>query len=109
MSTSPVSRYKDTIVHSDNGDFLYGPWRAPEEFQTVGLSWKRHMVKQSEVGFLDILAVKYFGDGQDELWWVIAQANGIVDTETDMYPGQVLNIPPRALVDQFIARSGNVK
>lgn len=81
-----------------------GLWQPPSEFQTVRAGWKVHVVRQNEVGFLDILAVQYFGAGMETMWWVIAQANGIVDADAEMYPGMKLRIPTREEVLSFIAR-----
>jgi nucleoid-associated protein YgaU len=54
-----------------------------------------------------MLAVRYYGPGYERLWWVIMQANNIIDPSAEMYPGQRLLIPPRASVLRFIARAGD--
>jgi hypothetical protein len=100
------SRYKDTNNENTSEGTVLSLWVPPVEFQTVKDNWGTHTVRQHEVGFLDILAARYFGAGMEQLWWVIAQANGIVDPDVDMYPGQRLRIPSRDEVMTFVSRSG---
>lgn len=100
------SRYKDTYVANTSEGTVLALWHPPVEFQKVKDNWRTHTVRQNEVGFLDILAARYFGAGMEQLWWVIAQANGIVDVDADMYPGQRLRIPSRDEVMSFISREG---
>lgn len=106
VTVSAQSRYKDTPVFDDRSGSgpEFGAFQPPAEF-TRGLSnWSMHVVRAHEVGFLDLVAQKYFGPGREMMWWSIALANGIVDTEYDMYPGQRLRIPPLAVAVSYIAR-----
>lgn len=106
LTLSRLSRYKDTPVFQA-GDFVeFGLWEPPAEFQTQPAGSQIHTVKAHEVGFLDILAARYYGDGYEELWWSIAAANGIIDQERDMYPGMKLVIPPDARRARFVGRGG---
>lgn len=73
----------------------------------MGTAYKRHRVKVNEVGFLDLIATKFYGAGNEKDAWIIAQANAIVVWDRDMYPGQVLYIPSQSSVLQFKARAGN--
>jgi len=99
------SRYKDSFAHEDTaGVPVLGPMQLPEEFLTTSPAWTVHTVSEHEVGFLDKLAHRYFGMGQEHLWWVIALVNGIVDADLDVQPGQRLMIPPRDLVSRFAER-----
>jgi hypothetical protein len=77
------------------------------EFTEKVEGYRIHRVKQNEVGFLDLLAVQYYGIGYEKLWWVIAYANAMIDPESEMYPGLALLIPPRTAVIQFLSRRGN--
>jgi hypothetical protein len=51
---------------------------------------------------LPLLAEQYLGD--QYLWWILLDYNGLVDPIEDIYPGKLLNIPDRraviALLDQ---------
>ncbi len=102
------SRYKDTPVFSEGGKPEFGLWEPPPEFDKLAPGTKTHVVSSFEVGFLDLLAVRYYGPGHEHLFWVIAQANAIADPEKEMYPGQTLTIPARSAVVQFQSRQGNV-
>ncbi len=103
---SRTSRYKDTQAFDAGGLVEFGLWESPAEFQNLPAGSRVHTVKSHEVGFLDILAVLYFGDGYEGMWWAIAQANNIIDPEADMYPGMRLVIPPDFRKAQFAGRRG---
>ena len=107
VTLSLHSRYKDTPVYADGGVAEFALWEPPAEFRTLQRGYRSHIVKSHEVGFLDILAVEYYGPGSEQLWWVIAQANALIDIDKDMYPGQVLYIPPKTAVLQFQSRRGD--
>jgi nucleoid-associated protein YgaU len=46
------------------------------------------------------LADKYLGD--QALWWIILEYNGLVDPIEDITPGTVLRIPERRSVIQYL-------
>jgi len=115
MATPPTrtreSRYKDTdyfatTVHGVE-QFMFDLMNPPVEFATIVAMFTKHRVRQGEVGFLDLIAVKYYGAGNEHFWWAIAMVNGIIDPELDMEMGQVLLVPPRDLVTRFLARRGS--
>lgn len=101
-------RYKDTKFYDDgDGRYTQGPWQLPPEFEKIDDSWDVHIVRQHEVGFFDTIAVRYFGDGMESFWWIIAHVNGIMNIENDVKPGDKIRIPPRQLVESFISRASN--
>lgn len=102
-----LSRYKDTPVYDEGGALEFELWAAPPEFGDQGTAGRTHRVTQHEVGFLDIIAVRYFGRGFESAWWAIAQANGIIDPEREMFAGMALIIPPKSRVTQYLSRPGN--
>lgn len=105
ITLSSLSRYKDTKVYTAaDGAPEFALWDAPIEFTENREGYRQHRVKKNEIGMLDMLAVRYFGAGHENLWWVIALVNGMVDPEMEMYTQQVLLIPPRDAVLEFIAR-----
>lgn len=110
IGISNLSRYKDTPLFDDalfgKDEIQFGTMVPPEEFLEPSENVRRHTVAASEVGFLDILAVRFYGQGYEELWWSIALANAILDPENDMFVGQTLLIPPRAQAIKFISRVG---
>ncbi len=103
------SRYKDTPLYAaPDGQPEFALMEPPVEFATEQEVFQIHRVARNEIGFLDLLAVKYYGQGQEDLWWTIAWANGIVDPEKDMAVGQVLVIPARSTVLDFVSRAREV-
>lgn len=103
IEVSPIDRYKDTPAFVGSHGAQYALFNRPVELD--GSVSRQHVVSGDEVGFLDKLAVRYYGNGQESLWFAIALANGIVSPEFDMFVGQVLVIPPRERMMQFIARN----
>ena len=109
LELSELSRYKDTPVYeAADGTPEFALFEAPVEFTQNRDGYREHRVKKFEIGMLDALAVRYFGRGYEELWWVIALVNGVIDPEMEMRDNQVLLIPPRDAVLEFIARVPNV-
>jgi hypothetical protein len=106
LRISPDSRYKDTNVYDEGGVVEFALWEPPAEFVTTDRRTRLHRVSQNEVGFLDVIAFQEWGSGFESLWWIIAQANAIINPETEMYAGQSLVIPPREDVVAFRARVG---
>lgn len=75
-----------------------------DDFYTVGSDFRIHRVRDIDIGFLDRLAVDYYGPGNERMWWSIAYANAIIDPERDMHVGDALLIPSRTALQQFLAR-----
>jgi len=100
------SRYKLTAVFRD-ADRDDGPefdvMSVLDDFYSVGEDFQIHRVRERDLGFLDRLAVEFYGPGNESLWWVIAYANAIEDPEI-MEVGSALVIPSRDRVRQFVAR-----
>lgn len=95
------SRYKTTPAFDSDRGAEYGLMRVLDDFIDL-TSHITHRVDKAEIGFLDILAARYYGRGRESLWWVIALANAIIDMEMEMFEGQILIIPTRAAVTAFI-------
>ena len=112
INSVPSSRFRDTSLYRsrDVGLYFYGPYVPPVEFeQKYFESTVTHLVAIHEIGFLDKIAVKYYGAGNEALWWVICRINGIVDVEVDVWPGRKLTIPTLEVVNHFLrGRSGTV-
>lgn len=106
ISLSNLSRYKDTPIFDDVDAVRFGAFEPPPEFIDPTENVRRHTVTQDEIGFLDDLAVRFYGEGYEELWWSIALANAMIDPEREMFAGQTLLIPPREKSVQFISRAG---
>jgi hypothetical protein len=58
------------------------------------------IVSQRFVGRPDLLALEVYGD--EALWWVIPQRNGLEDPVGDMTLDRVLAVPSRRLVQSAI-------
>lgn len=103
--TLPVeSRYKDTPVFDGTRGPEFGLLEPPEEAFQEDPEYLIHRVRSHEVGFLDMLTVRYYGLGSEKLWWFLALSNAIVDPETEMFVGTQLLISPRNLARQFRSR-----
>jgi len=100
-----TSRYKDTPAFAGPGSPVFGVFIPPEEFIPPFFDYVTHAVRSHEVGFLDRIAVRYYGPGTEMLWWGIAQANRMIDPEREMFVGQHLVVPVRAVAASFMARS----
>lgn len=100
------SRYKDTFAFAGDRGPEFGLIELPEEFQANTIDERVHRVVAAEVGFLDILATRYYGPGYETFWWIIAQANGIIDPAQEMFPGMALRIPRRSRIVDFTSRVG---
>lgn len=106
LNVGVTSRYKLTRAFVDterDRGVEFELMSVLEDFYTSGDAFRRHRVTSTEVGFLDKLAVRYFGPGSEGLWWAIAYANAILDPET-IPIGTELIIPSREAVRRFLAR-----
>lgn len=115
VQLSARSRYKLTrIFRNDDLDpriagrnedgFEFGLMSVLDDFTTLGDQFRVHRVTQQDIGFLDRVAVRFYGPGFETMWWAIAYANLIVDPEVDMFVGQELVIPNREILLQYIGR-----
>lgn len=102
---SDPTRYKDTLVYDDQDGVgpQFGLFREPADLLSAGFSY--YVIQRSDVGFLDRIAYRYYGD--ESLWWVIAYANGIFDPEFDVTVGTKVTIPNVEAVNAFVQRGGN--
>lgn len=72
----------------------YRPWTTPRPDDTF------HTVAYGER--LDQIAYRYYGDA--ELWWVVADINGILDPLADLPVGKVLRVPNyRTVIEEVLA------
>jgi len=105
VTLANTTRYKDSYAYVQDGQTVLGPFVIPAEFAgEPGTDWPVHAVEGHEVGFLDKIAVLYYGPGLESMWWCIAAVNGIVNPMDDMKAGQRIVIPPRDVVTAYIAR-----
>jgi nucleoid-associated protein YgaU len=101
-----TSRYKDTtIIQREDGKVVPALIEVPEEFHAGDSRQRFHEVRANEVGNLDRIAVRYYGEGLEALWVGIALANGISNPEFGIAPGDRLVIPPREQALRFLARA----
>ena len=115
LTISNRSRYKLTRVFVNrellpridgrNPDGLeFGLLSTLEDFLDLGTSVRTYVVGAEDVGFLDRVAVRFYGAGFEDFWWVIAYVNNIGDQQEGMFVGQSLVIPPRDRITAFLAR-----
>ena len=100
-----VNRATDPRIDGRNEDGLeFGLLSTLDDFLALGTEIRTHIVAAEDVGFLDRVAVKFYGPGFEDFWWVIAYANNIADQQEEMSVGQNLVIPPRERITSFLAR-----
>lgn len=115
LALSNRSRYKltrifinaetDPRIDGRNEDGLeFGLLSVLDDFLELGTQVRTHTVSAGDIGFLDRIAVKFYGAGFEDFWWVLAYANGIADPDEEMFVGQSLTIPSREAVTTFLAR-----
>ncbi len=96
---SLTSRYVNTPIVTDaDGRLLYEIRQPFPSIHTAGV--KRRRVQGTET--LHHVAFAEYGDSQ--LFWVLADFNGLFDVTTEVVAGMDLLIPPRLLIDQFLTR-----
>lgn len=98
------SRYKTTKVFEDVRGFELGLMAVLDDFYEIGDDFRTHQVRSQDIGFLDRIAVQFYGAGFEWAWWVIAYANNIVDPDLDMFEDQKLVVPRRTALQSFLAR-----
>lgn len=93
VKTATTSRYNYDF-HVTDGTYTFLP-----SYQSKSVSESEndlyHTVSSGEVGKLDLISYKYYKT--TDLWWVIAQANGVINP-LRVEPGTRLRIPSIELV-----------
>ena len=75
-----------TVDNNQERDYLN------TSFTSLEFDSQRHFrVPQMLIGRLDLISYKFYQTV--DLWWLIAQANDLLNINTDMYLGQILIIP----------------
>ena len=100
-----ISRYKTTKVFSGPRGLELGLMEVLDDLYTIGSEYRTYSVRPPDIGFLDRLAVLFYGDGYEWAWWTLAYANNITDPDQEMYVGQRLVIPPRSALQKFLSRA----
>lgn len=99
------SRYKLTKVYAGDRGRELGLMESLPDLYALGSEFKTYVVRSTDIGFLDRIAVLFFGAGYEWAWWAIAYANNMVDPDQEMFTGQRLVIPPREALQRFLARA----
>lgn len=100
---------RDPRLPGRNLDGLeFGLMSTLPDFEDLGADFQVHRVRVSEIGFLDQIAVRYYGPGFEDMWWVLAYANRIIDPDSEMFDGQELVIPGRSALTSFLTRKPEV-
>jgi hypothetical protein len=113
VRVSTRSRYKMSKAYIDseksglfaNRGVVFGPMALMEDFYSLGDDYFAYRVGGKDIGFLDLVARSFFGEGNEDLWWTIAYANAVIDPETDLISGDVIAIPAPELTTKFLLRS----
>lgn len=100
-----ISRYKTTKVYEGDRGRELGLMEVLPDLSSLGSEFRTYVVRSPDIGFLDRIAVLFFGAGYEWAWWAIAYANNMVDPDQEMFVGQRLTIPSRAALQKFLARA----
>jgi len=108
---SDRTRYKDTELYRNDADdrspLGFGLFEVPEEFPVEASSDDRYYtITSKDIGNFDGLAARFFGVRYEDMWWVIALYNSVIDEEVDLSPGDTIRIPTRSRVNEFLSRAG---
>mgnify|MGYP001562217567 CR=1 FL=1 len=99
------SRYKLTQVYNTERGRSYELLPSLVDFERLEAGYVRYRITPGDIGQLDGLAVRFYGDGSEWAWFAIASANGIIDPESELVPGMEIAIPPLSRIQQFLARA----
>jgi hypothetical protein len=100
-----ISRYKTTKVYEGDRGRELALMEVLPDLYTLGSEFRTYVVRSPDIGFLDRIAVLFYGAGHEWAWWAIAYANNMVDPDQEMFVGQRLTIPPRDALQRFLARA----
>ena len=105
ISLPRESRYTQTQLTQVRGDgnellntYVWNVWR-PIKI-TLSRDDVFYRVKDSDVGRLDLVAVRTYG--KSELWWVIAYVNDIKDPLQDVEVGSLIRLPSLRRIQEAI-------
>jgi len=105
MQVSPRSRYKLTPVYDTTAHGLtYGLLSDLDEFFSNRNDLRKYEVAFAEEYMPDRIMASLFGNGYEDLWWVIAYLNNIVDPTTELSAGTVLSVPSQDSIAAFLSR-----
>lgn len=85
------SAYADTPVYNVGGDIVFGLRR---EVVVADQTDQLYTVPPAGEQRLDLISEQFYGI--PDLWWVIADVNGIVDPLVGPAQGDILRIPQRS-------------
>lgn len=107
LKITDSSRYKDTPLTARTVDGIpprreWALWVSDPSFRR-STDFQVYQVTDADVGRLDLISYRFYG--VPLYWWIIADANDIVNPVTDMYLGMFIKVPNRLLIDRFIQRS----
>jgi len=100
---SPESRSLNTPAIVLDEKIQYELWRASASFRGSS-DYRIHVVRDADVGRLDLVAYEYYGN--PGWWWVIADANDIIDIFS-IKPGATLKIPSRSVVERYVTNASS--
>lgn len=97
MEIDARSRYQFATLYMDSAGNYWGtrpPVKIPESDEDMF-----HLVTQADERRIDLIAHRYYGDVN--LWWVIAEANNIINPMV-LTVGDVLRIPAHDTVEMRV-------
>lgn len=92
--------YKNSTYNAKNGRYVLGGVTETSSFSLEWWDMKTmsrdpsdiiYVIEKKYEGRLDMLGLLFYSD--PNLWWVIAQYNGIIDPLTELVEGKIISIP----------------
>ena len=95
----PEDRIARVTWTMDDAKTEFGLWDSFAPFRTT-TDVSLFQINDADSTRLDLLAYRFYGDVN--LWWVIAEANNLINVFDELSYGMFIRIPSRAVVDQYL-------
>lgn len=101
IADDPRSRYKFTNMYTANGENNYELMKAASILVQGTLD--SYTVTTSQAGYPDKIMVDVYGQGYEDMWWVVSYVNSMIDPVDELVEGTVISLPSKKALDDFIS------
>lgn len=91
------SRFNNQPLFIENNRYFFGTWQPINIPESPSDTF--HTVTEADSDRIDLIAYQYYQT--PELWWVIAEVNGLFFPFEDLEPGRILRIPSYITLTSF--------
>lgn len=99
ITPSATSRLIGVQIFDDLIDGSFYEIRTPVPFRMVAHTTE---ITLRDGETLHQVAFQFYGDSQ--MWWALAEYNGIFDITTEVFAGRKVLVPPFTYIDDFLER-----